>query len=465
MPRLRIDQIEIEIERGATVLDAAAKAGADIPTLCHTRQTGGHASCMMCVVKDAASGRMLPACSAKADDGMEIDTRGDEVTSLRRETLQMLLSEHVGDCEAPCTRICPASLDIPRMMRRMAGGDMTAAARVAKRALVFPATLGRICAAPCEKGCRRAQFDVAVGIRSCHAALGDEMPERAEPSGKTVAVIGAGLAGMSAAFVSVLRGHACRVYDERRVACSGLRDRYAQQLPAEVLEAEIASIRGLGAELMLGSAVDMAAVLSTSDAVIVACDADVRVAPNVFRAAEHAMPVRSVANGKAGARAADAFVRGVEQGQPNRRYNSAIGKLRPDEIEAYGVLRLIDNPVGEAGRCLGCDCRKRVSCKLRQYADQYGIRGAVKRHMARPSVAPIQVFGPVLFEPGKCIKCGICVTLCRQSGEDGVTFGGRGLDSRVELPPGGSIGDDLAVRCAQACPTGAMAVSACEETL
>jgi ferredoxin len=121
--RLTIDNIEIEIEDGATVLDAAAKAGAEIPTLCYTRQTGGLTSCMLCVVKDAASGQMLPACSAKADDGMAIDTRGDDVMALRRETLVMLLSEHAGDCEAPCTRICPASLDIPRMMRLIAGGD------------------------------------------------------------------------------------------------------------------------------------------------------------------------------------------------------------------------------------------------------------------------------------------------------------------------------------------------------
>lgn len=468
MPRLRIDHIEIEIQDGATVLDAAAKAGAkagaDIPTLCYTRQTGAQASCMVCVVKDAASGRMLPACSAKVDDGMEIDTGGDEVTSLRRETLLMLLSEHVGDCEAPCTRICPASLDIPRMMRLIAGGDDGGAARVAKRDLVFPATLGRICGAPCEKVCRRAQYDAAVGIRSCHGALGEGKPERAAPSGKTVAVIGAGLAGLSAAFSCLLRGHACRVYDENLAACSTLRDRYGHQLPAEVLDAEIESIRVMGADLMLGSVVDPAAVLSRFDAVIVACEAGAPAVPNVFRAVEHAVPVRSVANGKAAAEVGDAFVRGVEQEQSNRRYNSAIGQLRAEEMEAYGVTRLVDNPASEAARCLGCDCRKPVSCKLREYADRYGIRGPVNRHMDRPAVAPIQVFGPVLFEPGKCIKCGICVDLCRQSG-GGLTFAGRGLDTRVELPPGVRISDDLAVRCAQSCPTGAMAVSACEEPL
>jgi ferredoxin len=173
------------------------------------------------------------------------------------------------------------------------------------------------------------------------------------------------------------------------------------------------------------------------------------------------MPARSVANGKAGARAADAFLRG-RQDQSSRRYNSVIGKLRPEEIRAYGVTRLIDNAASEGGRCLGCDCRKAVSCKLRQHADRYGIRGPVKRHMDRPAVAAIEVLGPVLFEPGKCVKCGICVELSRQSG-GGLTFAGRGLDTRVELPPGRRISDDLAMRCAEACPTGALAVRACEE--
>ena len=464
MARLIIDNIEIEIEDGATVLDAAARAGADIPTLCYTRQTGAQCSCMLCVVKDAASGRMLPACSAKAGDGMAIDTRGGEVMALRRETLLMLLSEHAGDCEAPCTRICPASLDIPRMMRLIAGGDEAAAARVAKRDLVFPATLGRICAAPCEKGCRRALYDAPLNIRASHAMLGHEMPERAEPSGKTIAVIGAGLAGMAAAFSCLLRGHACRVYDESPVVCPNLRDQYAQQLPPEILDREVDSIRLIGATMLLGAAVDLAAVLSTSDAVIVACDtAATADAPTVFRAAEHAMPVRSVANGRAAAHAADSFLRGIPYAH-SRRYNSTLGRLRAEEIEAYAVARRIDNPAGEADRCLGCDCRNPVSCRLRRYADQYGIRAHINRCMDRPSVAPIQSFGPVLFEPGKCIKCGICIELCRQAGDGGLTFAGRGLDTRVELPPGGRLSDDLAIRCAEACPTGALALRACEET-
>jgi ferredoxin len=289
------------------------------------------------------------------------------------------------------------------------------------------------------------------------------MPERAEPSGKTVAVIGAGLAGMAAAFVCLLRGHACRVYGESPVACSKLRDQYAQQLPPEVLDAEIESIRRMGVEMTLGIAIGPDAVPSDVDAVVIACDVPAPDGPNVFRAAEHAMPVRSVANGKAAANAADSFLRGIPYAH-GRRYNSTLGKLRPDEIDAYSVARRIDNPAGEADRCLGCDCRNPVSCGLRRYADQYGIRGPINRCMDRPSVAPIQVFGPVLFEPGKCIKCGICVALCRQYGDGGLTFAGRGLDTRVELPPGGKIGDDAAIRCAEACRTGALALRTCEET-
>jgi predicted molibdopterin-dependent oxidoreductase YjgC len=184
----------------------------------------------------------------------------------------------------------------------------------------------------------------------------------------------------------------------------------------------------------------------------------------VFRTAEHAMPVRSVANGKTAAAAADAFFRGDGQAPSHRRYNSLIGKLRPEEIEAYAVARRVDNAAVEAARCLGCDCRSGVSCKLRQYADQFGIRVPVTRHMERPGVAPIQVFGPVFYEAGKCIKCGICVALCRQSGDGGLTFAERGLDTAIELPPGGRLDDDLAMQCAAACPTGALAPRTFEES-
>jgi len=492
MARLEINGIDVEVPEGATLLEAAQQAGVDIPTLCYTKKTGVLTSCMICVVKEFNSGRMLPACSAQALDGMKIETDGEEVRTARREILRLLLSEHVGDCEAPCSRICPASLDIPRMLRYVASGDLDAAARLAKRDLIFPATLGYVCAAPCEKGCRRALYDTPISIRATHQKIAGKSAndnKEATATGKNIAIIGAGLAGVSAAWACRQHGHDCRVYEKCETACASLRTQFSERLPQEILDAEIESVRDFGAAFEfgceVGGAVSPEALVEKFDAVIVACALPVPPedsTPNrIFVAHEDLMPVRSVAHGKAAARRVDAFLRGLPDDVATRPFNAQIGKLRPEEMGAYAVERLkqgVETPclskerggVGsEAARCLECDCRKPVSCKLRQYAHEYGLGPHVRRDMERRPVEPIQRFDGVLFEPGKCIKCGICVEITRSVNEQaiGMTFVGRGLDARVRV----SFGEDLAQglgdaarECVRACPTGALAFRNGEET-
>ena len=194
MQQLTIDGKAVDVRSGATLLEAAQLAGAAIPTLCYMKEIGVLSTCMVCLVKDLDTGRLLPACSAPARNGMAIDTSSEEVRMARRDVLRMLMAEHVGDCEAPCTRYCPASLDTPRMMRHAAARELDAAARVAARDLVFPATLGRICAAPCETGCRRGLYDRPLPIRALHGQLAEEhagmaiAPEPLPPTGKAVAI-------------------------------------------------------------------------------------------------------------------------------------------------------------------------------------------------------------------------------------------------------------------------------------
>lgn len=481
MARLEINGSEVEVPEGATLLEAAQQAGIDIPTLCYTKETGALTSCMMCVVKDCASGRMLPACSAKAFDGMMIDTASEEVSAARREILRLLLSEHVGDCEAPCSRICPASLDIPRMLRYVASGDLDNAARIAKRDLIFPATLGHVCKAPCERGCRRARYDTPIAIRAAHREIAERFAhnsEQATATGKTVAIIGAGMAGLSAAWVCLQHGHDCRVYEKRATACASLTARFSEQLPQAILDAEIESVRDLGAKFEfgceIGADVSVESLAEKSDAVILACDFSVPPCEKIFPAQENPMPVRSVAHGKDAARHVDVFLRGLPDDETVKPFNAQIGKLRPEEMDAYAVERLKQKesgpPEAEAARCLQCDCRKPVSCKLRQYAKEYELGPHVRRDMERRPVEPVQRFDDVLFEPGKCIKCGICVEITRAAGAPylGMTFVGRGLDARVRVPFGEGLARGLgeaARECVQACPTGALAFRNGEETV
>lgn len=105
---LKIDGIDIAIEEGATVLDAARQAGVPIPTLCHLDGVGDVGACRLCLVEVGGSRRLLPACVTEVAEGMEIQTNTPKLQEYRRMTVELLFSEgnHVcsvcvanGNCE------------------------------------------------------------------------------------------------------------------------------------------------------------------------------------------------------------------------------------------------------------------------------------------------------------------------------------------------------------------------------
>jgi NADH dehydrogenase/NADH:ubiquinone oxidoreductase subunit G len=107
-----------------------------------------------------------------------------------------------------------------------------------------------------------------------------------------------------------------------------------------------------------------------------------------------------------------------------------------------------------------CDCTKSPICRLRKYAEMYGADA--RRFQGARRQSERQVHHPeIVYDPGKCILCGICIQLARQAGEPlGLTFVGRGFDVRVDVPFDEAL--ELALRtaarrCAGACPTGALA--------
>lgn len=478
MPRLKIDGREVETAEGVTLLEAARAAGAAIPTLCYQKETGPLTTCMLCVVKDAATGRLLPSCAVTAEADMEIITADDDVIAARRNVLMMLLNEHAGDCEGPCARICPAGLDVPRMLRHIAAGENQDASALAKRDLIFPTVLGCVCSAPCERVCRRGQYDTALEIKDAHRMLGEGrsgLPVAAPPTDKTVAVVGAGLAGLAAAWTLAMQGHACHVFEKRETACAALRELPPETLPAKILDAEIDSIKRIGVAIHCGKSIDtVTALLETHDAVVLACELPCDAGAGVFRAVEEPMAVRAVGSGKKAAAAADAFLRGSPS-PPERTFNSTLGNRLPDEeLAAFAQERLrpasdtsVDAFMHEAARCLHCDCHKILSCKLRQYAGEYGLAPQIKRTIPRPPVTPIETYGEVIFEAGKCIKCGICVSMTQAAGlPAGMTMTGRGLNSQLMPALGASLEaglGPLAEACVQACPTAALAIRTREE--
>ena len=161
---ITINNKKVKVSEGTTVLAAARKLGIEIPTMCFLEGLTNHPSCMLCIVKDVNKGQLQPSCALPASPGMVIITEDEEINNARKEALELLLSDHVGDCEAPCRPSCPANMNIPLMNRLIADGKFHEALKVVKQDIALPLILGYICPAPCEKACRRNQVDDAVSI-------------------------------------------------------------------------------------------------------------------------------------------------------------------------------------------------------------------------------------------------------------------------------------------------------------
>ena len=540
MTRLTINKQSVDVSAGSTILDAAQKLGITIPTLCHLQGKPAFTSCMICVVKNETTGRLVPSCSAPAIEGMVINTDSDEVRQERKKILDLLLSEHAGDCEAPCTTTCPARMDIPLMIRQIEAGQMKEAYETVTERIALPAVLGRICPAPCEKACRRGHHDAPVSICLLKRFVADDQDVHVVParsSSKRIAIIGAGPAGLAAAFYLARAGHACTVLDEHEAPGGQLRYRVARdKLPMEVLDREIDVIRKLGVIFQMNTRIEpgegIQRLKADYDAIVLTpgrthgdswhlwpVESDgrgVKVETGTFRTSDPVvfaggevvhvgqMSVRAVAHGKSIACAIDQWLGGRPVVGLEKSFESRLGQLREGEIGEmmkdadpgtriepegeHGAGYSIDKAVQESRRCLQCDCRKASHCKLRDFSAEYGasqktFTGGARTKFTRlvsdtPHLNPlpqgerkdenhrlpfpsgervgvrVSSAGQVIFESGKCIKCGICVRL------SGLAFLGRGYETSVGVPFGDSLESALgsaAAECVEKCPTGALA--------
>jgi len=153
--KLNINGRELIGNPGQTILETARENNIYIPTLCHSEHFEPYASCGICLVEIEGTARPLRACATAISDGMIIRTESKKIKNARKLALELILSDHRGDCRGPCVMACPANCDAQGYVALAANGMFREALKLVKEFMPIPGSIGRVCPAPCEKNCRR----------------------------------------------------------------------------------------------------------------------------------------------------------------------------------------------------------------------------------------------------------------------------------------------------------------------
>ena len=502
------------MKEGQTILECARDNGIEIPT------------CFVCAVEVEGKDNLVPSCAAKAVDGMVIITNSKKVKEARKKALELLISDHTGDCLGPCHTGCPAHINIPKFIAELKEGNNKAAIATIKKSVALPAVLGRICPEICEKVCRRNEKD-ASAVAICHlkryaadfdlASETPYLPSVEKDSGKKVAIVGGGTAGITAAYYLRQAGHAVTIIEKNAKLGGGLRRGVKRErLPEDILDKEIEQVLKLGVTLRMsteiGKAVKLQEITGSFDAVFLAAGWDGEVLEifkqeglavdssgvqvnhathetnikSVFAGEKTKLAVRASAIGRFAATAIDKYLKGLPLAVEKRPFSVKMGKLSKEELGVFaegtseakrfckGTVDMTvvkENPgeeripflPGEAfeetKRCLKCDCKKEAGCLLKKYSIEYGAATDAFKGAKRGFTRDIKKSG-IVYESGKCIMCGICVKICEKNKEiSGFTYINRGFDTRIDVPFGKKIYkvmEKTADECASKCPTGAL---------
>ena len=262
---LTIDGRQVVAEPGTTILQAARAAGIEIPTLCQHERLDPISACRLCVVEVEGRKDPVTACDTLAADGLVVITQTAELRAIRQLNLELLLSDHMSYCTPPCRDACPTHIKIPEFLDRIGERDYEGGMRVLREDLPFPGILGRVCPRPCEAPCRRQLIEEPITICQLHRFMADQtrpgeqtgellLPHEPKPAtGKRIAIVGGGPAGLAAAFYARLEGHAVKVFEAMPRPGGMLRYGIpSYRLPRDIIDAELTILWRMGVELQTG---------------------------------------------------------------------------------------------------------------------------------------------------------------------------------------------------------------------
>jgi formate dehydrogenase alpha subunit len=330
-----IDDRDVEVGQGRTILEAARDAGIHIPSLCYypglkpLPQVIPDEACQLCVVE--ADGNVVLSCDTRVSEGMVVRTKTPQVRELQQRKLLAILARQPTDicfekkeCELqevidyvglseipvhvprslpplednpffvrnssfcilchrclrvcdeircnsvieiafPCHKACPAGIDVPRYIRLIAKGRPSTALAVIREKVPFPGVLGRVCAAPCQEECRRGlDVDETLRIRILKrfaADNGDDSWKKQgkflPSTGKSIAVVGAGPAGLTCAYYLAKLGHKVTIFEALPEPGGMMRVGIPEyRLPRDILRDEIREIEKAGVEIKLNARIE-----------------------------------------------------------------------------------------------------------------------------------------------------------------------------------------------------------------
>lgn len=504
MVNLRIDNKEIGVPDGTSLIEAARQSGVYIPSLCYNSDLPHYSSCMVCIVKDIKADKFIPSCSALAEQGMEIEATGGDVLKLRREALSMLLSEHRAECEAPCRLVCPAGLNIPVMNRHLAASEIDKSGELAFLDMGLPASTCRLCPRYCENACRRKMIDHKIAISALVTnssfAYNIENFRPGSYKSKNIAVVGGGSSGLITAFNLTVDGYNCEIFEKEEFAGGSIITEFKEKkFPVKLVEDEIKRLLSTGIKINYKVTVNEEYItnrlIKEYDTIILASsqkpaikgatiadsflqfEGDTMVLEGKYifavggAAKESRQIVRRIGKAKNAAIGISRFLATGDLKSIPKSFNSIIGKIKDNEksewlkecpvkCERYNEPAGIDENIREAENCLHCDCRAASDCRFRDLCSKMELKNPGIKHTAYPIEKKINFLNKVIFEHAKCIKCGLCVRVMDgKTNDPSLCFTGRGFMSIISEPLDYSFNDisgkdiDKAI---DICPTGAL---------
>jgi|GEM_PF-1605791 len=480
MPNIKINGIEYSFTDGESILQIALRNNIDIPSLCYLKDTKKYISCMLCIVKDKSNNELIPSCGVKAVDGMDIDADAQEVIDARIETLQVLLAEHTGDCIAPCRRVCPFDINISLLLRYIENKQFEETYKLIIYEMPFPSIITKLCTKPCEKSCRRGIIDNPVSISNIKMLLINKMKDypykkfKIDKNGMSIGIIGSGYQGLTIAYFLLLMGYDCTLFEKNEINWDIISD---CDIKKDELDNELLFLEKLGLKINIDNNLDDKSHISNL--------------VNKYKAVAVTDKYRNIINYKESnifvinkkkennnlmmlLKEVKDYSQKIDQYLTDKKYNkkfdSIIGKVEKEEllnqvknkndriINDYINYSQTDM-INEAGRCLHCECSDADNCKLRLYASQYGINKLKYKLNKRKKIERTIYHSKIVYEEGKCIKCGICVRLSEKKGlKNGFTFYKRGIDTTVILPFPDARDNNIneLINIIKQCPTGAL---------